>query len=60
MNLALILSTGAAILWIVALMLWLWGGAGRSIILVPRQPRADDYGAPKGVHSFWVGSHGDR
>ena len=45
MNLALILSTGAAILWIVALMLWLWGGADRSIILVPRQPRADDYGA---------------
>jgi hypothetical protein len=45
MNLALILSTGTAILWIVALMLWLWGGAGRSIILVPRLPRADDYGA---------------
>jgi hypothetical protein len=31
MNLALILSTGAALLWFVALALWLRGGAGRSI-----------------------------
>jgi hypothetical protein len=42
MNFALILLTGAAILWFVALALWLRDGAGRSI-LAPRQPRADDY-----------------
>jgi hypothetical protein len=41
MNLALILSTGAAILWFVALALWLWGDADSS---TPDQPQhqADD------------------
>jgi hypothetical protein len=36
MNLALILSTGAAILWFVALAQWLRGGADRSISDQPR------------------------
>jgi hypothetical protein len=41
MNLALILSTGAAILWFVALALWLSGGADRSDRDQP-QHSADD------------------
>ena len=41
MNLALILSTGAALLWFVALALWLRGGADQSILAQP-QPQADN------------------
>jgi hypothetical protein len=41
MNIAVIVSIAAAILWLIALALWLWDGASRS---TPDQPQrqADD------------------
>ena len=43
MNLALILSTGAALLWFVALAIWLRGGADRSISDQPQHQAGDQH-----------------